>query len=150
MGRIVPTVLLFSVFMFLNAEMWKVATEMPLGLFAITLGLFAALGAVLTWLRLPSQVDELGEFGGWGGVARVRLGEPVDLTSVLAFAAALVLGALDIYCFWLILTTGAFWLTHVDFIIELFDGMYQAGRWPVTIYPGCGSASPSSCRSVSR
>ena len=69
-------------------------------------------------------------------VALVRLGEPVDVTSVLAFAAALLLGALDIYCFWLILTTGAFWLTHVDFIIELFDGMYQAGRWPVTIYPG--------------
>ncbi len=69
-GRILPTLLLFSVFMFLNAEMWKVASEMPLGLFAITMGLFAALGAVLTWLRLPSQVDELGEFDHWGEVAR--------------------------------------------------------------------------------
>jgi hypothetical protein len=69
-GRILPTLLLFSVFMFLNAEMWKVATEISLGLFAITLGLFAALGALLTWLRLPSQVDELGEFGDWGEVAR--------------------------------------------------------------------------------
>ncbi len=68
-GRILPTLLLFSVFMFLNAEMWKVASEMPLGLFAITLGLFAAFGAVLTWLRLPSQVDELGEFAHWGEVA---------------------------------------------------------------------------------
>jgi len=69
-------------------------------------------------------------------VALVRLSDPVDLSSALAFAAALLLGALDIYCFWLILTTGAFWVTRVDFIIELFDGMYQAGRWPVTIYPG--------------
>ncbi len=69
-GRILPTLLLFSVFMFLNAEMWKVASELPLGLFAITMGLFAGLGAVLTWLRLPAQVDELGEFGGWGEVAR--------------------------------------------------------------------------------
>jgi ABC-2 type transport system permease protein len=69
------------------------------------------------------------------GVALVRLSEPVDLWSALGFAVALVLGALDIYCFWLILTTGAFWVTRVDFIIELFDGMYQAGRWPVTIYP---------------
>lgn len=68
-------------------------------------------------------------------VALLRLSEPVDPWSVLAFALALVLGALDIYCFWLILTTGAFWVTRVDFIIELFDGMYQAGRWPVTIYP---------------
>jgi len=70
------------------------------------------------------------------GVALVRVSEPVDIGSALGFALALVLGALDIYCFWLILTTGAFWVTRVDFIIELFDGMYQAGRWPVTIYPG--------------
>lgn len=88
-GRILPTLLLFSVFMFLNAEMWKVAAEIPLGLFAITLGLFAGLGAVLTWLRLPSQVDELGEFDDWadvsgacgdapcGKVAARRGGEPV-------------------------------------------------------------------------
>jgi len=69
-GRILPTLLLFSVFMFLNAEMWKVATEIPLGLYAITLGLFAGLGAVLTWLRLPSQVDELGEFDDWAQVSQ--------------------------------------------------------------------------------
>lgn len=69
-------------------------------------------------------------------VALVRLSEPVDPWAVLIFAGVLLLGALDIYCFWLILTTGAFWLTRVDAIIELFDGMYQAGRWPVTIYPG--------------
>jgi len=69
-GRILPTLLLFSVFMFLNAEMWKVATEISLGLFAVTLGLFAGLGALLTWLRLPSQVDELGEFGDWAEVSR--------------------------------------------------------------------------------
>jgi len=67
-GRILPTLLLFSVFMFLNAEMWKVAAEIPLGLYAMTLGLFAALGGGLTWLRLPSQVGELGDFRNWGEV----------------------------------------------------------------------------------
>lgn len=70
------------------------------------------------------------------GVALVRLAEPVSLAAVSAFVAALALGAIDIYCFWLILTTGAFLVVRVDFIIELFEGMYQAGRWPVTIYPG--------------
>ncbi|MGI8530463.1 MAG: ABC transporter permease [Geodermatophilaceae bacterium] len=69
-------------------------------------------------------------------VALVRLDEPVSLWSVLAFVLALVLGGLDIYCFWLILTTSAFIVIRVDFLVELFDGMYQAGRWPVTIYPG--------------
>ncbi|MBA2555684.1 MAG: ABC-2 family transporter protein [Geodermatophilaceae bacterium] len=69
-------------------------------------------------------------------VALVRLDDPVSVLAVLAFVVALLLGALDIYCFWLILTTSAFIVVRVDFLIELFEGMYQAGRWPVTIYPG--------------
>jgi ABC-2 type transport system permease protein len=52
------------------------------------------------------------------------------------FAIALVLGGLTIYCFWLILTVGAFWVVRMDQIVELFEGLYQSGRWPVTIYPG--------------
>jgi ABC-2 type transport system permease protein len=54
----------------------------------------------------------------------------------LAFAVALVLGALMIYCFWLVLTTIAFWIVRIDEIHELFEGVYQSGRWPVTLYPG--------------
>lgn len=69
-GRILPTLLLFSMFMFLNAEMWKVVAEIPLGLFLVILGLFAALGAGLTWLRLPSQVGELSQFDTWHEVVR--------------------------------------------------------------------------------
>jgi ABC-2 type transport system permease protein len=69
-------------------------------------------------------------------VAATRLSGRVGVPAVLAFAAALLLGAVAIYCFWLLLTVGAFWVTRIDFIIELFDGMYQAGRWPVTVYPG--------------
>ena len=40
-----------------------------------------------------------------------------------------------IYCFWLILTAISFWIVRVDEIVELFAGVYQAGRWPVSIYP---------------
>ncbi|MEJ7772677.1 MAG: hypothetical protein WKF51_12310, partial [Geodermatophilaceae bacterium] len=69
-GRILPTLLLFSVFMFLNAEMWKVAAEIPPVLYVLTLGLFAGLGAVLIWLRLPPQVEELGDFESWEEVER--------------------------------------------------------------------------------
>ena len=32
-------------------------------------------------------------------------------------------------------TTGAFWIVRIDEIAELFEGLYQSGRWPVTIYP---------------
>jgi len=68
------------------------------------------------------------------GVAQVQAS--IGLAQALAFAVALLLGASMIYCFWLILTTGAFWIVRMDEIHELFDGIYQSGRWPVTIYPG--------------
>ena len=69
-------------------------------------------------------------------IATVRLPGSVSVLDVLAFGLALALGSVAIYCFWLLLTTVAFWVTRLDPIVELFDGMYQAGRWPVSVYPG--------------
>jgi ABC-2 type transport system permease protein len=69
-------------------------------------------------------------------VAVARLDRPVGPLEVLGFLVALALGAVTIYSFWLLLTIGAFWLVRVDSLVELFDGMYQAGRWPVSVYPG--------------
>jgi ABC-2 type transport system permease protein len=70
------------------------------------------------------------------GVAVVQLETGLEATAAIAFATALFLGGLMIYCFWLILTIGAFWVVRIDEIAELFEGLYQAGRWPVTVYPG--------------
>lgn len=68
--------------------------------------------------------------------AILQLDRTGGLLGALAFAVAVLLGAVMVYCFWLILTIGAFWIVRMENIIELFDGVYQAGRWPVTIYPG--------------
>jgi ABC-2 type transport system permease protein len=70
------------------------------------------------------------------GVALALLQTGIGLASAVAFAVALVIGALLIYCFWMIVTTGAFWVVRMGEIAELFEGVYQSGRWPVTIYPG--------------
>ncbi len=70
------------------------------------------------------------------GWAVAQLQTTVGVWQALSFAVALVLGGLMIYSFWLILTTGAFWIVRVDNIIKLFAGVYQAGCWPVGIYPG--------------
>jgi len=51
------------------------------------------------------------------------------------FGVALIAGALMIYSFWLMLTTAAFWVVRMEHVIELFQGIYQAGRVPVDIYP---------------
>ena len=39
------------------------------------------------------------------------------------------------YSFWMILATSAFWLVRVENILMIFQSMYEAGRWPVSIYP---------------
>ena len=69
------------------------------------------------------------------GVAITQLQRSVGVIDAAAFALAIILGAVMIYCFWLLLTTGAFRVVRVENILELFSGVYQAGRWPVGIYP---------------
>jgi ABC-2 type transport system permease protein len=68
-------------------------------------------------------------------VSLVQLKLPVSFWAVLGFFSALVMGAIMIYCFWLIVTSSAFWFVRVNEIADLFVGLYAAGRWPVDIYP---------------
>jgi ABC-2 type transport system permease protein len=69
------------------------------------------------------------------GVGLSRITTEVGAVDALAFAVALVLGAVLIYCFWLVLATGAFWVVNMWHAVELFDGIFQTGRWPIGIYP---------------
>lgn len=65
-----------------------------------------------------------------------RLTTDVGVLDALAFGIALVLGGVMIYCFWLVIATGSFWVVNMWHAAELFDGIFQTGRWPVGIYPG--------------
>jgi ABC-2 type transport system permease protein len=69
------------------------------------------------------------------GVALARIGGDVGVVDALAFAVALALGAVLLYCFWLVLATGSFWVVQMWFLPELFEGIFQTGRWPIGIYP---------------
>jgi len=69
-------------------------------------------------------------------VAIVKLGGGVGFAEALGFVAALLIGSVMLYCFWLAITTGGFWLVRMDQIVELFEGVFQSGRWPVGVYPG--------------
>lgn len=68
-------------------------------------------------------------------VGAARLHPTPDALAVLGFLVALGLGAVVVYCFLVLLATTAFWSVRVDTFVESFDGIYQAGRWPVGIYP---------------
>ena len=67
--------------------------------------------------------------------AMVHLGPVVGPGQALAFVLMLLCGGLIVYSFWLLLTTTAFWFVQIWGLLHLFDSVYQAGRWPVTIYP---------------
>jgi ABC-2 type transport system permease protein len=59
----------------------------------------------------------------------------VGVLDAIAFVVALSLGAVMIYCFWLVITTGSFWVVRMEHVLELFEGVYLTGRFPVGVYP---------------
>ncbi|MBX6773389.1 MAG: ABC-2 family transporter protein [Chloroflexi bacterium] len=69
------------------------------------------------------------------GVALIRLGDAVGPAAAIAFGVVLAAGAAIVYSFLLILATLSFWVVRVTNILVIFNVMYEAGRWPVTIYP---------------
>jgi len=69
-------------------------------------------------------------------VALARLGERVGGLEAAMFGAMLTAGIGIVYAFWLILATCSFWFVRVENILVIFQSMYQAGRWPVSLYPG--------------
>jgi ABC-2 type transport system permease protein len=86
-------------------------------------------------LRLWQAVDVIsGAIVIGVGFGRIETGRGPG--HALAFVGLLLVGALLLYCFWLIMATGAFWVVNMWFLAELFEGIYQTGRWPIGIYPG--------------
>ncbi len=55
--------------------------------------------------------------------------------SVIAFLALLLAGGIILYSLLLILVTLSFWFVNVTNIIELIWSVYEAGRFPIDIYP---------------
>ena len=68
MARSLPLVLVFSMFVFLTAEIWQVAAELDIRDFALAVGMFAAVGTTFILLRLPREVDRLRRFESWDEV----------------------------------------------------------------------------------
>jgi ABC-2 type transport system permease protein len=69
-------------------------------------------------------------------VALVRLGAQVGTWQAVLFVLMLCSGGVMIYSFWLVLATLSFWFVRVENILVIFQSMYEAGRWPISLYPG--------------
>ena len=68
-------------------------------------------------------------------LAFIRMGAQLGLAEILTFAITLFCGMVIIYSFLLILSTSAFWFVRVENIQVIFVSLWQAGRWPMSIYP---------------
>jgi ABC-2 type transport system permease protein len=67
--------------------------------------------------------------------AVTRLEERIGIQQAAAFGLTLLAGMAIIYSFLLGLSTLAFWFVRLENILVIFGSMYEAGRWPVGIYP---------------
>ncbi len=79
MGRALPFVLVFSAFLFLNAELWQVANGFTPMTFWVTVGLLSAVAALFVALRIPREIAEISRFESWGEVndMAARSGSPL-------------------------------------------------------------------------
>jgi ABC-2 type transport system permease protein len=69
------------------------------------------------------------------GWALTGLAGRIGALEVFLFSVGLVCGALILYSVWMAFTTTAFWLVDVDEMANLISGLYDAGRWPIRLYP---------------
>lgn len=65
-----------------------------------------------------------------------RLALSIGAAQAVAFAITLGAGVAVVYSFWLVLVTLTFWFVKIDNIEQLVWQAFEAGRYPIEIYPG--------------
>ena len=69
------------------------------------------------------------------GISLWQMSEPIGVQRSLCFGAMLLAGGAIVYSFWLSLATLVFWFVKITNILVIFESTYEAGRWPLAIYP---------------
>ena len=77
-ARALPVLLLFSTFLFVNAELWQVAVDFTPPTFAATVLLFVGAGLAFFLLRLPRQTADIATFVDIEEVHRLAEGSPIQ------------------------------------------------------------------------
>jgi len=75
--KTVPTLLVFSAFIFINAEMWQVANDWTLPLFGVVFGSIVGLGGVFVFVSIRRITVDLARFEAWSEVRARCGGTPV-------------------------------------------------------------------------
>lgn len=78
MARALPLLLLFTTFLFINAEVWQVAGTLDGPVYLVVLALFFVLGSAFMLSRVPAGIRVVNEFDDWAEVARLVAGTPAE------------------------------------------------------------------------
>ena len=76
LARALPLLLLFSAFLFINAEAWQVAGTLTGPVYVAALGVFFVLGATFVLTRIPPLMRSLNTFASWGEIGELADGTP--------------------------------------------------------------------------
>jgi len=76
--RALPLLLLFTTFLFINAEVWQVAGTLEGPIYIVTLALFFLLGSAFVLSRVPEAIRSVNEFDDWGEVGELVKGTPAE------------------------------------------------------------------------
>ena len=77
-ARALPLLLVFLTFLFINAEVWRMAGRLDGERFGLLLGLFALMTVVFVLFRLPAEIAEIERFSGAERIAGLVRGTPVE------------------------------------------------------------------------
>lgn len=121
---------------FIEPNMRRLMNEVELGTFdyVMTKPVDAQVLSSIRELRVWNLVDVVlgavvlgyGLFG---------LAADANALDALLFALTLGAGVVMVYCVWLMITSTAFRVVRSEEVLNLFEGLYQTGRWPVSVYP---------------
>ena len=73
-----PTLLIFSAFIFINAEMWQVANDFTLPLFGMVMLLLVGIGGIFIFVSVRRLTVDLARFSAWGDVRPRCANTPVE------------------------------------------------------------------------
>lgn len=85
LGKVLPLMLLFSAFLFLNAEIWQVVNDLPLVLFAVVAVALALIGLVFLAGSMSGSIAGLRFFNDWIEVTSKLSGTPLRECAVADF-----------------------------------------------------------------
>jgi hypothetical protein len=77
-ARALPLLLLFTTFLFINAEVWQVAGTLVGPAYVATLAIFFVLGALFVLSRIPALMSSLAQFDDWGEVVSLVHSTPAE------------------------------------------------------------------------